>query len=438
MQCAACLEVYPDVLDVCPQCPAPETDATPQAADDSHAMPENSNISTPTTSPPASSTLIEFPGVNRNRPAWRKELSERFREIQQRRAQEAEAELRFSLDAPAAAPGRTAKNSEATKQLGLVPPPDEPELNPIVVKALRRVERARRQAEPTRVAGGAGRGHAATAAARVVEERPEPEAARNLTPAPRPAEPQAAPKPAAAEKQEKAQAEPARATGLLVVQQKLAAEAKAAPIVEPATTAPRPETEAKAAIIPPPAPALAAPEESVTQTTEAKPQPRKISGVIDDHWLERRGADLLPRVEEPEVTYDDRAPRLKRLSAGLLDMLVVAFLSAPCAAVIELTIGDWSEPRVMASMGGIVLVLMFLYHTCSVALASRTLGMKLLGLHTVDAGTARVPTTWQCARRAFVYIVSLASFGLGLLYSLFDAEGRTVHDLLSNTVVVKE
>jgi uncharacterized RDD family membrane protein YckC len=161
--------------------------------------------------------------------------------------------------------------------------------------------------------------------------------------------------------------------------------------------------------------------------------------VIDEFWLERQGIELLPKVAEAaEMNYDDRAPRAKRLAAGIVDLLAVAFISAPFAAVIELTIGNWGDPRVWGSMAGIVAVVMFLYDTCSVALAGRTLGMKFCSLHAVDARTASVPTTGQCVRRALIYMLSLATFGLGILYSLFDAEGRTAHDLLSGTVVVKQ
>ncbi|HEU4593984.1 MAG TPA: RDD family protein, partial [Pyrinomonadaceae bacterium] len=179
-------------------------------------------------------------------------------------------------------------------------------------------------------------------------------------------------------------------------------------------------------------------EAATTDASAAKPQPRRKVGVIDEHWLERNGVETLPKVATTELTYDDRAPRLKRIAAAMLDLLVVAFLSAPFAAVIELTIGNWGDPRVWGSMGGIVAVLMFLYLTCSLALASRTLGMKLFALQAVDANTAHAPTTGQCARRALVYMLSLATFGLGILYALFDAEGRTAHDLLSRTVVVKQ
>jgi uncharacterized RDD family membrane protein YckC len=160
--------------------------------------------------------------------------------------------------------------------------------------------------------------------------------------------------------------------------------------------------------------------------------------VLDEFWLERQGIELLPKVATVEITYDDRAPRSKRLAAALVDLLAVALLSAPFAAAIELTISNWGDPRVSGSMALIVALVMFLYHTCSVALAGRTLGMSLCGLHAVHAKTASVPTTGQCMRRALFYILSLATLGLGLLYSLFDAEGRTIHDILSGTVIVKK
>src|SRR5437763_16901399 len=96
MQCAACNEVYPAALDACPQCrkPNPTQTASPEPARpgaprrteaNAPAMTDNSNATATTTQSKPNSTLIEFPGVNSNRPAWSKELSERFREIQQRR-----------------------------------------------------------------------------------------------------------------------------------------------------------------------------------------------------------------------------------------------------------------------------------------------------------------------------------------------------------------
>ena len=103
-----------------------------------------------------------------------------------------------------------------------------------------------------------------------------------------------------------------------------------------------------------------------------------------------------------------------------------------------MTNGQWHDPRVAASLGGIVLTIMFLYETVSVAFSGRTWGMALFSLRAVDSRSGLIPAAGQCARRAIIYIVSLATLGVPLLLALFDSEGRTTHDHLSRTVVVKE
>jgi len=447
-------------------------------------MTDSLNETQKTTQAPHSSTLIEFPGVNRNRPAWRKELSEKVREIQQRRAREAAldegaaharpqrpaAPVRAAEAAGQAADAQAAAGEEAAKQLGLVPPPEAPELNPLVVAALRRIERARTRTQHSPRAAG---GRAQAAAARVIEEQFEQEEEQAPRPGQvmRPAPAAGAEKQAAATKAERPEA-PHPSNLLVVSAPRAEAQQRPQPTPQPAaqvatTQAPaapaapradRPEasraaakaeaTEARAfapAHTAAPAAAAAAETKEASSAAEAgvaaeadgaRPQPRKIAGVIDDHWLERHGSDPLPKVEA--AAYDDRAPVGGRLGAALFDLLAVALLCAPFAAVIELTIGEWRDPRVYGSMGAVVGVVMFLYHTCAVALAGRSWGMRLFSLHAVDADSARVPSTWQCAVRALVYMLSLASFGLGILYALIDAERRTAHDLLSRTVVVKE
>jgi uncharacterized RDD family membrane protein YckC len=427
------------------------------------AMTDNSNATTSTTQGAAGSTLIEFPGVNRNRPAWRKELSERFREIQQRRAREAALEEEHELicapeRAEATPEAKPSDEARASAQLGLVPTPDEPEVNPIVAAALRRIERARSQEHAPHVThGGSHRTHGpATAAARVYDEQPE----TLVEDAPaKHAETQAAPAPKRSSQRADAPApevEQPRTTPLAVVppSRQAVAEAKAAqvetitPAVEWKAAHVESETPAAEATLrvseratEEPAKTVAAQTERahVRQEAEAESRaPRHISGVLDEFWLERQGIELLPKVAETEVTYDDRAPRSKRLAAAVVDLFVVALICAPFAAAIELTISNWVDPRVWGSMAGIAATAMFLYHTCALALAGRTAGMALCSLHAVDASKACVPTTSQCARRALVYMLSLATLGLGILYSLFDAEGRTVHDILSGTVVVRQ
>src|SRR5215510_1043474 len=90
--------------------------------------------------PENSSTLIEFPGVSRAVPEWRKQLSQRVREVQERRAREAAeaAALKASNESVACA--------LPSAQLELVPVPEQPAMKPIVSKALERLERARQTA----------------------------------------------------------------------------------------------------------------------------------------------------------------------------------------------------------------------------------------------------------------------------------------------------
>jgi uncharacterized RDD family membrane protein YckC len=100
------------------------------------------------------STLIEFPGTARPLPEWRKQLSQRVREVQERRAREAAEEAAAAQEAGAVS------CALPSAQLELVPSLEQPIMNPIVSKALERLERARR---PDQVEGAFAQ--AATAAA---------------------------------------------------------------------------------------------------------------------------------------------------------------------------------------------------------------------------------------------------------------------------------
>ena len=386
------------------------------------------------------STLLEFPGT-RNLPQWRKDLSERVREIQQRRAREAaleaeEAMLRGEIEPEAlASADADSKEGQTATHLGLVPaPPEAPELNPLVAAALKRIERARQPvASPAPRAGGSGRRGTAAALARVAEERYEPKSKTQ----PR-AESSVAPESVAATEPKKTATDTARAPGLVAVAAEVAT--KTATLLDET-----PKAEARMASHVEESKALPTKVEATSAKAEAseaqadRRQPRRVADVvIDDAWLSRLEEKILPPVNATARKPEDIAPLVPRLAAAFIDLFLVAFLSSPFAAIIELTNGNWTDPRVAASMGGIVLTLMFLYLTVSTALAGRTWAMSLFGLHTVDSETAQAPTLGQCVRRTIVYILSLATLGLGIIYALFDAERRTAHDHFSGTVVVRE
>jgi len=432
MQCVVCGSVYPDSQDNCPHClminiasdtaasPSPEEKSMPTSTSQERKTAKASSDAATkakagaTAAAGDSSRLIEFPGIPA-KPQWRKELSERVREIQQRRALEAEREAEASAvpqqgyNAPSAVgnanTGATAET--AVPPLGLVPPPpDAPQPNPLVVAALKRIERARQSNPPPM--SRTSRGGAAAAVAHYVEE-----------------DYQAAPEPTLVPDQLISPALDAQADQAAVIDK-----------IEKPLEATRPSPLA----IVPPAHVTKTAEESSATETRAR---RHIPIVADDAALseieaQMHAAVLSNHTQAESITTDDHAPVSKRIAGGVVDLLVIAFAATPFAAIIELTNGNWSDIRVAASMGGIVVVLMFLYLMAATALAGRTWGMSLVALRTVDAQSGMAPTTSQCVRRAIGYMLSLATLGIGLLYALFDAEGRAAHDHLSGTIVITE
>ncbi|HEV2801990.1 MAG TPA: RDD family protein [Pyrinomonadaceae bacterium] len=452
MQCVVCGGSYSEAKEKCPHCTSDDN----AAIDADSPSPEEESMSSSTGHEPktkrataaatseakgassgatasATSTLIEFPGVP-PKPQWRKELSERVREIQQRRALEAAREAEASappagqvsfgmVDDPTSDVALPATVETSAPSLGLVPPPPEaPQPNPLVVAALKRIERARQANPPPPPVTRASRGGAAAAAvAHVIEEKYQPA------------------------EQYQAAPETEVVHGHAVSHVADAPEARAAVEVEkpaePARTAP------PLVIVPPTVAPAQKPAEASAPTPEKRTR-RHIPVVADEASLSQIEAEMHAAVlsNHAETTpqkkttgeADDYAPLSKRIAGGIVDLFVVAFAATPFAAIIELTSGNWADARVAASMGGIVVVLMFLYLMAATALAGRTWGMSLVSLRTVDARTGMAPTTGQCIRRAVAYMLSLATGGLGLLYALFDAEGRAAHDHLSGTVVITE
>ena len=433
-QCADCLAVYDGPETDCPVCragapadfvsrqipPAEESDMNISTRPEQAATPHAPNAPDATAArDAAASTLIEFPVAGRGpRPQWRKDLSERVREIQQRKALEAAREAGETAETNAAvvsAPAAADGESAAAPQLGLVPPPEAPKIDPRVARALEKIERARRADTATTARPAARNGATrAAAAARVVEER-------RVT-----AEP-------VAQAETVAHAE-------TVAPPRESAETAPAQVVEaqPAEDAAEPARTHNLVVVPSPAPP---PTETDAAINEAlnRPRPRRhIPEVADDALLLRREAVHAPAVPDPASSLAARAPIARRIVAGVVDLLVVAFASSPFAAVIELTSGEWHDVRVAGCLAGIVLTIMFIYQTVAVAFSGRTWGMRLASLRAVDARTGLIPTAGQCARRAIFYMLSLATLGVGLLLALFDREGRATHDHLSRTVVVSD
>jgi uncharacterized RDD family membrane protein YckC len=77
------------------------------------------------------------------------------------------------------------------------------------------------------------------------------------------------------------------------------------------------------------------------------------------------------------------------------------------------------------------------YATAITFYTGRTWGQELLFLCVANVEKGEPPTLRQCFTRAVIYLLTPLTFGLGLLYALWDTEGRTLHDKLSGTIVLR-
>jgi hypothetical protein len=64
--------------------------------------------------------------------------------------------------------------------------------------------------------------------------------------------------------------------------------------------------------------------------------------------------------------------------------------------------------------------------------------MKLFSLEIIDAEKNESPTLHQAAVNTSVYLLSLLFFGIGFLPAFFNEERRTVHDIISGTLLIRE
>lgn len=326
----------------------------------------------------ATPSLIEFPRATKaSIPQWRKELGERVREVQERRAREAtlEAEAAKELVRPADA------SSKTPPLLELLPQAELPTMNPLVVAALRRIERAHAHSQYS--------GNAAVAA--FVDEE-DPEFQKDVSPVNETAGTQP-PKPET--KPQDRPAPPEKVHGLAVVP---------SPVVTPA---------------------------------EASQRTRKPKRLIRDNDPALNYLDSVPTAERLDTCEHRSAPLILRILSGLADLILVCLFSLVPLAIASLTGLEWHNPRVIGFGLATLMVVGFIYLTLSTAFSGCTLGMRLFSLRVVDARTGLIPTGGQSAGRALVYMLSVASAGLLLVYMFLDSDRHTAHDRFTRTSVIR-
>jgi len=342
----------------------------------------NMNVASDSSSqtPVKKSTLIEFPGVNRTPiPEWRKELSERVREVQERRAREAAEQTH-----------QTAEAEIPTHQLELLPHSDLPAINPLVAAALKRIERAHQS-------GNEGRNVRQVVATAVAyapaREENEPEVIESFVTTELPLETTLEPEPS----RENDEVSPVERSHNLTV-------------------------------VPPV-------EEAVAQTHPSTQQtPRRL--ILENDPSLNYLDSILRTVRVDEI--DSRRPAtFRRLVCGLCDLLICASLCSPIAFAMKATGTELKDPRAVEVLAVSLVAVTFLYLTLTIALTGRTLAMRALSLRVIDIKTGLIPTGRQSMGRSVLYLISLAFAGLGVLVALMSREGYTTHDRLTRTAVIR-
>ena len=320
------------------------------------------------------STLIEFPGVSRNSmPEWRKELSERVREVQEKRARDAALEA-------AEAQRRQVEAAINPPQLELLPPAEMPAMNPLVAAALKRIERAH-QTQPTQHHQP---GATMAAAIAYAPEREENDMSETVPPDPQ-----------------------------------LAFEPHVP--VEEAPVAPE---KPHLAVVPPSDPAI------------PRIEPRKVpKRVIVENDPSLNYLDSISRTVRVDDIATKRASVFRRLVCALLDLVFCGLLSSPIALAMYLTGNNLQDTNVIAVLAGSVVAVTFIYLTLMTALTGRTWAMRLLSLRVIDTKTGLIPTGGQSIGRSIFYLISLAT-GVLILFALLSREGYTVHDRFTRTAVI--
>ena len=325
------------------------------------------------------STLIEFPGVSRNSmPEWRKELSERVREVQEKRAREAAREA-------AEAERQRVEAAINPPQLELLPPTQMPAMNPLVAAALKRIERAHQTAPAE-------------------SRQPRTNLATAVSYAP--------------------EREDNDMSDTVPSNQQLAFEPEVS-VAETVATVEKPHHLAVVPVSEPVAPPK-------IETPKAPPK-RLIKDDPNDPALNY--LDSITKTLCVDDLSKHSASAFRRLVCAVVDLIFCAVLTAPIAGAMYLTGSNLRDPQVMAVLAGSLVLVIFFYLTLMTALTGRTWAMRLLSLRVIDTKTGLIPTGGQSIGRSVFYLMSLATV-VGVFFALLSREGYTVHDRFTRTAVV--
>jgi uncharacterized RDD family membrane protein YckC len=201
------------------------------------------------------------------------------------------------------------------------------------------------------------------------------------------------------------------------------------------------------------APAVPRPPLAVRRAAPVPPKPRARPHGDDGEPVLDLDDPAAPRFiararqEASEIPAEDDAPRtapvLRRLAAALIDTVIIAGIDA---AVLYLTLRlsnlQFAQVSVLPKVpfAAFLMLLNGGYLVLFTAAAGQTIGKMAARIRVIpftgSSSTDRV-AFGTAVLRAAAYIASLLPAGLGFVPILFSPDGRTLHDRLADTRVVK-
>ena len=135
-----------------------------------------------------------------------------------------------------------------------------------------------------------------------------------------------------------------------------------------------------------------------------------------------------------------RAPFSLRCGALLIDYILIASIVAFSTLVARTLGGGARMAGGSAEMTGlgVALVVSLLNFVVLTGLRGQTIGKWATGLRIQRIDGRPLGWGYSLLRHIVGYPLSLLIFGLGFLVAAFNSQGRTLHDMIAGTVVVRD
>lgn len=123
---------------------------------------------------------------------------------------------------------------------------------------------------------------------------------------------------------------------------------------------------------------------------------------------------------------------MRRFLSYLIDVVILALIGLGLWIVTFLTLGLLAPVTALAWA-----IAPLAYHTLLVSQRGATVGQKWMGIQVVDALSGGRPNLVQAFVLTCLFYLSVMLSFIPLIYVLFDAQSRFLHDLFSGTRALK-